>query len=658
LAIREKSLGPDHPDVAGSLNNLAGLYKDQGEYTQAEPLYKRSLAIREKSLGPDNPDVAASLNNLGGLYNTQGQYAQALAIARRASAIYRQRIMAGGTSDAAAQEASKNQGGFGRHLSLLARNADKEPEAQIADEAFQIVQLAQASGTASAIAKMAARFAKGDDELASLIKRKQDAADQVTKQEVQLVKAASKPPQERSAAIEQSLRDEVVAAGKEMGAVDAELGRRFPQYQELTRPEPLSVAQVRGLLKPGEALLAYAIDTDSFAWVVKTDGASFIKLPVQAKEVASQVATVRSQMELGGNGKLQKVSVDVLHDLYKGLIAPVQAQLNGVSHIMVVPAGPLQSLPFGMLVASAPPAIVNDSDYASVDWLVKHHAMSVLPSVSSIQAFRLFAKGGTANEPFAGFGDPSIGNQGGSVRGNGTGLAKIDIATAYRSLLALVTDKAGLIGSAAEIADVETIRNAVSLPETATELQAMAKTLKANEKTIWLRGDATETKVKQTDLSKYRTLAFATHGVMAGQLKGVGEPGLILTPPKQGTVEDDGYLSSGEIAKLKLNADWVILSACNTAASDGTPGAEGLSGMAKAFFYAGARSLLVSHWPVASVATVALTTNMLKEYEANPKQGKAQAQRKAMLELMNTKSHPEYAHPLFWAPFVVVGEGG
>jgi CHAT domain-containing protein len=80
--------------------------------------------------------------------------------------------------------------------------------------------------------------------------------------------------------------------------------------------------------------------------------------------------------------------------------------------------------------------------------------------------------------------------------------------------------------------------------------------------------------------------------------------------------------------------------------------------MAKAFFYAGARSLLVSHWPVSSVATVALTTHMRKEYEVNPKQGKAQAQRKEMLELMHSKTHTQYAHPLFWAPFVVVGEGG
>jgi CHAT domain-containing protein len=186
----------------------------------------------------------------------------------------------------------------------------------------------------------------------------------------------------------------------------------------------------------------------------------------------------------------------------------------------------------------------------------------------------------------------------------------------------------------------------------------MAQTLKAGEDSLWLRDNATETNLKRMTLSQFRIIAFATHGVLAGEVKGIGEPGLILTPPKVGTAEDDGYLSASEIARLELNSDWVILSACNTAASDGTPGAQGLSGLAKAFFYSGARTLLVSHWPVMSQATVLLTTEMLHELEENPRLGKASAQRKAMLSLMNNVKHPEYAHPLYWAPFVVVGDGG
>jgi CHAT domain-containing protein len=131
---------------------------------------------------------------------------------------------------------------------------------------------------------------------------------------------------------------------------------------------------------------------------------------------------------------------------------------------------------------------------------------------------------------------------------------------------------------------------------------------------------------------------------------------LLLTPPERGTVADDGYLSASEIAALKLDADWVILSACNTAAGEAKD-AEALSGLARAFFYAGARALLVSHWYVESGATVALITGAFAELKANPKLGRAEALRRSMLALIDGASDAQ-AHPAAWAPFVVVGEGG
>jgi len=152
-------------------------------------------------------------------------------------------------------------------------------------------------------------------------------------------------------------------------------------------------------------------------------------------------------------------------------------------------------------------------------------------------------------------------------------------------------------------------------------------------------------------------LAFATHGLVAGELTGVAEPALVFTPPETGTEADDGLLTASEIATLDLDADWVILSACNTAAADGTPNAEGLSGLAKAFFYAGARTLLVSHWAVASDAAVALTTGMLDELAKQPEIGRAEALRRSMLSLMANEEKDYFAHPMFWAPFIIVGEG-
>jgi len=115
-------------------------------------------------------------------------------------------------------------------------------------------------------------------------------------------------------------------------------------------------------------------------------------------------------------------------------------------------------------------------------------------------------------------------------------------------------------------------------------------------------------------------------------------------------------LTASEIATLDLDADLVILSACNTAAADGTPGAEGLSGLAKAFFYAGSRALLVSHWPVESNSAAHLTTRMLAYMAEHPSHGRAEALRRSMLGLMDEEK-PYYAHPMFWAAFSLVGEG-
>ena len=180
---------------------------------------------------------------------------------------------------------------------------------------------------------------------------------------------------------------------------------------------------------------------------------------------------------------------------------------------------------------------------------------------------------------------------------------------------------------------------------------------RAGDDALILGSEATETRIKQLPLDDYKVLAFATHGLVAGQLKGLAEPALVLTPPAKGTEHDDGLLTASEVAQLKLDADWVILSACNTASADGTPGAEGLSGLAKAFFYAGSRALLVSHWAVVSDAAVAITTRMLAE-AAKPGVGRAEAHRRAMMALINDEDRLRFAHPMFWTPFVVVGEGG
>jgi CHAT domain-containing protein len=205
------------------------------------------------------------------------------------------------------------------------------------------------------------------------------------------------------------------------------------------------------------------------------------------------------------------------------------------------------------------------------------------------------------------------------------------------------------------LADVRAVRELTPLPDTADELKAIAKVLGAPADAVNLREAASETNVKQAPLSEYRVVQFATHGLVAGDLSGLAEPALVLTPPNEPTEADDGLLSASEIATLRLNADWVVLSACNTAAG-GAPNAEALSGLGRAFIYAGARSLLVSHWAVYSDATVKLITGAVDEMARDARVGRAEGMRRSMLALID-KGSEEEAHPAFWAPFVVVGEG-
>jgi CHAT domain-containing protein len=205
------------------------------------------------------------------------------------------------------------------------------------------------------------------------------------------------------------------------------------------------------------------------------------------------------------------------------------------------------------------------------------------------------------------------------------------------------------------------------LPDTRDELVSIAESLGVDPAgSVFVGLDATEKNVKSLDLSATRVVAFATHGLASGDLNGLSEPALALTSPEVSGEEDsDGLLSMSEILGLDLNADWVVLSACNTAAADGS-GAEAVSGLGRAFFYAGARSLLVSHWPVHSQSTTELMTTLFRAHASEPDLDRAEALRRARIHLIDEVAFQDsdgsplfsYAHPIFWAPFTIVGDGG
>jgi CHAT domain-containing protein/Tfp pilus assembly protein PilF len=698
LANREKALGKDHPDVAQSLNNLADVYRKEGKYADAEALYMRALAIRKEVLGASHPYVAASLHELAILYASSGNIENALAYSRQATAsvIARAANDTTGAQQGGARELVEQRTSyFLHHVAYLddAVQKGRETRQAVAPEAFEIAQRANHSSAAAAIQQMGLRFAAASNALAALVRERQDLSAFRRDRDQALLAALSRPQGQQNPMALDSLRSELAATESKLAANAVRLEREFPEYSTLEHPKPLKTEELQHLLGEDEALVfwvtaeqfweteVFAITRDEFAWIT---------IPLKEEALAEKVVALRRGLDLNalhllleraqctqaqadkrgltriecgrvvadecehdstqdrGLGRsecTQMFDLGLAHELYTTLIGPVEALIKDKRHLIVVPSGPLTALPFHLLVTEKP-AIGVPSDvaeYRKAAWLLKRHAMSVLPSVASLKALRGLAHKGEAKNPLIGFGDPIFNAE--EEGRAGAEQRRVAVTRSYTEFWKGVDIDRAMLSKALP-----------RLPETAAELRAVAQNIGAPPSSIHLRQDASETTVKRAALSDYRVVYFATYGLVAGDVKGLAEPSLALTLPKQPSDLDDGLLAASEVAQLKLNADWVVLSACNTIAGD-KPGAEALSGLVRAFFYAGARALLVSHWEVESNAAMRLTTSTFNIMNSDPTLGRAEALRRAMLAYMNDATDPLNAYPVLWAPFEVVGEG-
>lgn len=331
----------------------------------------------------------------------------------------------------------------------------------------------------------------------------------------------------------------------------------------------------------------------------------------------------------------------------------------------MVTNGALGLLPLSLL-PTAPYALKSDDDplfasYRQVPWLARTHDVTTLPSLSSLRTLRSLPAGASGRNQLIAFGDPIFSKQQAEEveKGIEYSISSARSTTRGMPLKRRSTPKLDAVENA-ELAMLP------RLPDTADELKSIAMALQADpSKVLNLGKDANEKNVKAADLSGYKVVVFATHGLAAGELHGLTQPALALTTPAVAGVGGDGMLTMEEILQLKLDADWVILSACNTGAGQGA-GAEAASGLGRAFFYAGTRAILVTNWSVHSQSAKDLVTDLFKRQADDPKLTRAEALRQAMMALIDGpgyvgpdgKTEFAYAHPLFWAPYVIIGDGG
>ncbi len=712
LTIFEQSLPDNHPDLSHTIHNLGRLHWALGNSTEAEQLLRRSLAIREQALPSHHPNIADSLTYLSALRSARGDYEETLVLADQVAAIYAAPENRAHTD----RHLWRSSASYRARIAQLLLQREGEAVAGLVHKArrsaFVDLQRERSGGAGDAIALAAARAQASDRGVAALARERDNVLVEIRRLDGAFlaVSADSQLDGKNRAERLSTLRADADSARQRLAEIDREIAERFPAYSEIAEGTPLPVSEAGKLLAPDEVLLSITPNgIDGLFFALSHDGGGFERIAGAAASAALAArlrcsaagrldpacATIESaaiaatggsangdvirgaQMMQNREGQTGEVfDLDLAHDLYNRLFPQAVHDFLRGKKLIIAPAPELMSLPWHLLVTEAPPAGWNASGgartraYREAKWLFQSHpSITVLPTIASLRALRSAAPDrATADRAFLGVGDPVIGRTaaerdappmecGAQVLVADAGAAVARSAGAMpATLFAGARD-----GDGFGLADADLVRSQPRLADTRCELAAVAGSLGGTDETadLLFGAEASESRLRALDasgeLSRYRILHFATHGLLGGEL-GLGEPGLVLTPPDRASADDDGILTASEIATLTLAADWVVLSACNTAAGSEVD-AEALSGLARSFFYAGARSLLVSSWPVYSPAAVDITTRAFATMNEEPTIGRAEALVMAMRDTLANARTEQAAHPSYWGPFFLVGEG-
>lgn len=545
-------------------------------------------------------------------------------------------------------------------------------------EAFRVADVVRWQSVQKAVSGSALRAAAGTPELGARIKRMQDNEDELQAIYKNLIAQRSAPPDKQLPAVIAAMEKRIAELTKEQGQALADIRRQFPKYDALVNPRPADLPTARQALLPNEVLLSiYVTEAGSYVWAVGGDAAMPLRFHFSTRPrswIAGQVKRLRDSVDLtsGVTPERMRFDIEAAQDLYRELLAPVQSAWSGKDTLLVAANDVLGQIPFALLVtgsAASDAGAAGDaglalSSYRRTPWLGRQVATAYVPSVSALVTLRSVAASREQRAPFVGFGDPDFGAHAAKTVAvaRGTRNLKINHAPKWDEALAQAAES----GAAPAVATASTVVPELTpLPDTREEIIAIATALATDPaRDAYFGSQANPHQVGQTDLKRRRIVAFATHGLVAGDLPGLDQPALALSPAPGKDIYS-GLLKLEDVMRLTLDADLVVLSACNTAAADGS-GSEAVSGLGRGFFYAGSRSVLATHWPVETVSARQLVTHLFERYAQDGTLTRARALQRAMLEVMDKevardasgKAVMAYAHPAFWAPYALYGDPG
>ncbi|NPU83783.1 MAG: CHAT domain-containing protein [Syntrophaceae bacterium] len=532
------------------------------------------------------------------------------------------------------------------YVDLLITRAGNDPDqAQgVLSEAFSAVQLFDFPVVSTAIQHLTARISAEDPELAAFTREQQDLAEQQTNLRAQLMVESRKAAKNRSPKREQSIESKIHKLQEKIDEQEPKLQDRFPKYAQLVSRRPVDARSIDEILQPDEALLYMShVGDKGYTFLLHRNSLKIHTVNLSREQLRQKVTALRSGLTVEA-GHMRPFDTALAHALYRDLVGSLLDSPGPVRRLVVIPAGPLLSLPPDVLVSGEP------GTDGKIPWLARRFSILVVPDVRAFVNLRGMGKPPSSASGFLGIGNPRFdaGQSGPALSGRASNTGAMS-----RGIHLVSASKEFHGTSCAEKLDVRAqVARLAPLPESDDEVRVMSSSLGHGKAVVLLDEKATKSGLRKANPETWGIVAFATHGLLPDDLYCENEPSLALAPGPAGDLHDDGLLRASEIATMRLHATLVILSACNTAGADGRLGGESLSGLVRAFFYAGARNVLATHWSIASRPTVDLMKEMARRREQGMNWPEALTESK--LRMMDD---PATSHPFFWGAFSLVGGG-